>query len=66
MTKFNRYLIIVSLLCLALVCYLVGFIMGIFIFIALGGLLELGFWIGVFTTKIETNSSDGRTTPTEG
>jgi len=58
MNKFNRYFIIVSLLSLALLFYFIGFDTGALIFFVLGGLFELGFWIGVFTTKTKLNSSE--------
>ncbi len=61
MSEFIRYLITISLLCLALLSYSVGFNTGTYILIALGGLFELGFWIGVFTTNTETDSSTDTT-----
>jgi hypothetical protein len=51
MTKLRKYLVLVALFCLALVCYFVGSVSGAIAFIALGVILELAFWIGLFRSS---------------
>ena len=53
----NRFLILISLLAAALACYSIGFAKGALIFIGIGILLELGFWIGFFGTVTSNNES---------
>ena len=48
MTKLGKYLMIAALFCLALLCYFIGSVIGAVAFIALGFLLELASWVGIF------------------
>lgn len=50
MTSFGKYLIIAAFFLLAMVCYFVGSKLGALAFIALGVLLEIAAWVGVFKT----------------
>ena len=43
-----RITALILLLAAALLCYLLGFIHGALVLVVLGGLLELGFWLGLF------------------
>ena len=56
MTKLGKYLLIGALFCLALLCYFIGSVIGAVAFIALGFLLEVAFWVGIF--KKPENPSD--------
>ncbi|MDM7862316.1 hypothetical protein QTP81_17040 [Alteromonas sp. ASW11-36] len=51
MTSTTKYLALAILFCLAVLCFMVGTIAGAIAFIAIGFLLELAFWIGVFKTS---------------
>ncbi len=51
MTKLGKYLMLSALFCLALVCYFIGSGVGAVAFIALGIVLELAFWFGIFKTS---------------
>jgi hypothetical protein len=48
MGKQNRWLLLGILALCAIACYAVGFISGVIVFIAIGAILELSFWFGVF------------------
>ena len=48
-SKATRGIIIAACLLAALICYGVGSIFGVGLFIAIGGILELAFWITLFT-----------------
>ena len=54
MSKVGKYLVLGALLCLALVCYFVGSILGAVAFIIMGVLLELAFWVGIFKSSTKT------------
>ena len=41
----NRYLTLFFLLVAAGICYAVGFLAGVVFFVAVGGVLEIVFWI---------------------
>jgi len=47
-TSFGKYIMIGVLFCLALLCYFVGSVIGAISFIAMGFMLELAFWVGIF------------------
>lgn len=51
MTRLGKYLMLGALLCLAVLCYFVGSAIGAVAFIAMGILLELAFWVGIFKTS---------------
>lgn len=51
MSKPGKYLLLGALLCLALVCYFVGSVLGAVAFIVMGILLELAFWVGIFKSS---------------
>jgi len=48
MSKQNKWLMLGILLLCAVACYAVGFIAGVIAFVAIGVILELLFWLGVF------------------
>ncbi|MDC8830845.1 hypothetical protein [Alteromonas gilva] len=48
MTPTGKFLMLSALLCLAILCVAVGTVVGAVAFIALGVLLELAFWLGIF------------------
>ncbi|MEP4890436.1 MAG: hypothetical protein ABJV04_10445 [Aliiglaciecola sp.] len=51
MTKTTKYLLLAALFCLAVVCYYVGNVIGAIAFIALGLLLEIALWVGIFQSS---------------
>ncbi|GAC16010.1 hypothetical protein [Aliiglaciecola lipolytica] len=51
MTKTAKYLLLSALFCLALLCYFVGSVIGAIAFIALGLLLEIALWVGIFKSS---------------
>ena len=51
MTKMTKTLMLISLILLACVCYFIGTVKGAVEFIALGVILELGFWLGLLKKK---------------
>lgn len=51
MTSFTKTLLFVCLILLACVCYFIGTVKSAIAFIALGVILEIGFWIGLFAHK---------------
>jgi hypothetical protein len=53
MSKLGIYLLIGALLCLALVCYFVGSVIGAISFIVMAVLLELAFWVGIFKATVK-------------
>jgi hypothetical protein len=53
MSTLGKYLLLGALLCLALVCYFVGSVIGAMAFIVMGVLLELAFWIGIFKATVK-------------
>ena len=48
MTTLGKYLTIGAFFLLAIVCYFIGSKIGAIAFIALGFLLEVAFWFGIF------------------
>ncbi|SET83870.1 hypothetical protein [Thalassotalea agarivorans] len=44
----KRFLILLTLIILALICYTRGFAIGGGFFLILGAIFELGFWVGIF------------------
>ncbi len=44
----NRWIVLTAFLIAALTSYGIGFTFGVTLFIFLGCLLELGFWVGLF------------------
>lgn len=50
MTTLGKYLIIGAFFLLAIVCYFIGSKIGAVAFIALGVLLEIAAWVGIFKT----------------
>ena len=50
MSKTKHYLIVIGLLVVAILFYIRGFATGALSLLILGGLFELGFWIGLFET----------------
>ncbi len=48
MSKQNKWRMLGLLALCAIVCYAVGFIGGAIAFVAIGAILELAFWFGVF------------------
>ncbi|NVK57859.1 MAG: hypothetical protein HWE26_19850 [Alteromonadaceae bacterium] len=57
MTPVGKFLILGALLCLALLCYFVGTVLGAVAFIALGVMLEIAFWTGIFKRAPNPHSS---------
>ena len=51
MSKLGKYLLLSALMCLALVCFFVGSVIGAIAFIVMGVLLELAFWVGIFKSS---------------
>ncbi|MDG1122141.1 MAG: hypothetical protein P8J70_03090 [Glaciecola sp.] len=51
MTTTTKTLMLISLILLACVCYFIGTLKGAIAFIALGIILEIGFWVGLFSKK---------------
>lgn len=58
MTKVGKYLVLSAFFLLALVCYYIGSKVGAIAFIALGFVLELAFWLGIF--KSSNKKQEGR------
>jgi hypothetical protein len=50
MTTFTKTIMLISIILLACVCYFIGTVKGAIAFIALGILLEICFWVGIFKT----------------
>jgi hypothetical protein len=48
----NRWLILGILALCAIACYAVGLIAGVVVLVAIGAILELSFWVGVFRNFI--------------
>ena len=48
MTSTRKHLALAILICLAVLCYMVGAIVGAIALVAIGFLLELAFWVGIF------------------
>lgn len=46
----NRWMVITAFLIAALVSYGIGFTFGVTLFVFLGCILELGFWVGLFNS----------------
>lgn len=57
MTATTKTLMLISLILLACVCYFIGTVKGAVAFIALGVLLELGFWLGLLKRKKAANAT---------
>lgn len=57
MSALTKWSFIVICLLLALGSYGIGFFKGTFLFVILGLLFELGFWIGIFNVKHEPDES---------
>ena len=53
----NHSLILVFLLLGAAGSYFVGLSSGVFVFLIIGGIFELAFWIGLLSTNHDTQSS---------
>ena len=51
MTQLSRYVILILCLVLAIVCYAVGTAKGFILFLLLGFLFEVAFWIGWIPVK---------------
>jgi hypothetical protein len=51
MTTTTKTIMLISLILLACVCYFIGTVKGAVAFIALGVILELGFWFGLLKKK---------------
>lgn len=51
MTTLGKYLVITVFFLLALVCYYIGSKIGAIAFIALGFVLEIAVWLGIFKSK---------------
>jgi hypothetical protein len=52
-----RFITLSVLLILALISYTIGFAKGALILVGIGVVLELGFWIGLFSSnKVEKSS----------
>ncbi|GAB2677760.1 hypothetical protein [Aliiglaciecola aliphaticivorans] len=51
MSKTTKYLLLAAVFCLALVCYYIGSMIGAIAFIALGLLLEIALWVGIFKSS---------------
>jgi hypothetical protein len=51
MTNLGRYLLLTAFLCLAMLCYFIGSAIGAVAFIALGLVLELALWVGIFKSS---------------
>ena len=58
MKKITRFMLVFSLLGLALVCYSIGFKLGSMLLLALGLILELAFWCGIISSASKTDSSE--------
>jgi hypothetical protein len=56
MTKLGKYLMLGAFFCLAVLCLFVGSVIGAIAFIALGVLLELAMWVGIFKSRVKTAS----------
>lgn len=48
MTNLGKFLMIGAFFCLALLCFFIGSVTGAIAFIAMGFMLELAFWVGIF------------------
>ncbi|MDG1255649.1 MAG: hypothetical protein P8Q24_01730 [Glaciecola sp.] len=57
MTTTTKTVMLISLILLACVCYFIGTAKGAVAFIALGVILELGFWIGLLKKKAANATS---------
>ncbi|MDU0356444.1 hypothetical protein RS130_23355 [Paraglaciecola aquimarina] len=53
MSTIGKFLMFSALICLAILCAFVGSVTGAIAFITLGILLEVAFWLGVFSRKKE-------------
>ena len=56
MSTLGKYLMLAAFLCLALVCIFIGSVTGAIAFIALGIILELAFWMGIFKSSTKRHS----------
>ena len=57
MTSTRKHLALAILICLAVLCYMVGAIVGAIALVAIGFLLELAFWVGIFKTPPKTTDN---------
>jgi len=48
MRRSLKSLILLLLVIATIICYSIGNIMGVFVFLLLGCMFELAFWIGIF------------------
>ena len=48
MKRLSRWLILLGLIIAAAISYSIGFMRGVMIFVVLGILFELAFWVGLF------------------
>ncbi|MGB0836026.1 MAG: hypothetical protein ACPGR2_16055 [Psychrobium sp.] len=48
MDRMLRFLLMVLIIALAITCYQIGFATGTYALVALGLVLEVAFWIGIF------------------
>jgi hypothetical protein len=47
----NRYLTLLLLLAAAAISYAIGFAAGVWLFLVVGVIFELSFWVGLFTPR---------------
>lgn len=57
MTTTGKYLILAAFFLLAMVCIFVGSVVGAVAFLALGVVLELAFWLGLFKSSRKRGSA---------
>lgn len=57
MLTIGRFGLALALLAMAIVCYAIGFQSGMVVFLAIGCLCEIGFWIKLFPRKKRASNS---------
>lgn len=57
MTTTGKYLMLAAFFLLAMVCIFVGSVVGAVAFLALGVVLELAFWLGIFKSSRKRGSA---------
>lgn len=58
MTSFVKGLLLISLICLAILFYMVGSVTGAIAFIVMGCALEVAFWFGILGKTNKGSSAD--------
>ena len=57
MNSFTRWLILAVLIIAAIACYSYGSSTGLFVFIIIGAIFELAFWLGIFSKRSNNTHS---------